>query len=95
MASLPYVVFLSRVFEYYNYIVDLVDEVTRGYNRSNMIAKPTLHHMGQRKGENGWAFKDEHQANEGDVDLVNVDMSTIGLVVHPKTDFEKHVLKQL
>lgn len=94
MASLPYVVFLSRVFEYYN--VDLVDEVTRGYNRSNMIAKPTLHHIGMTKSESDWAFKDEHQADKReDVDHVNVDMSTIAPAFCPKNDFEKHMLKQL
>ncbi|WVZ14215.1 hypothetical protein V8G54_011781 [Vigna mungo] len=74
----------------------MANEVTMGFTNLNKIAKPALHHMGLRKIEDGWSFKDEPQVDEGeDVDLVNVNMSTNALVVCPKNDFEKHVLKQL
>lgn len=50
--------------------------------------------MGLRKMKDDWSFKDKRQVDEGDdVDLINVDMSTIMPVVHPKIDFGKHVLK--
>lgn len=94
MASLSYAIFLSKVFEFYN--IDLQDEVIGGFNHSNKIAKPTLHHMGLRKNETSQAFKDEPHGDEGeDIDPVNVDMSIVAPVVRLENDFEKYVLKQL
>lgn len=39
-----------------------------GFTNSNEIARTVLHRMGLRKNNNGRAFKDEQQADEGEED---------------------------
>ncbi|KOM55819.1 hypothetical protein LR48_Vigan10g171100 [Vigna angularis] len=93
MASLPYVVFLSKVFEFYHF--SLTDEVSTGYNNTNKNEKAAFHHTGLRKREDGWAFKDEPHADQGEyVDPINVDKSHASPAVRPKNNFEKCVLNE-
>ncbi|KOM48460.1 hypothetical protein LR48_Vigan07g216400 [Vigna angularis] len=54
---LPYVVFISRILRHHGVYVS--NEVTLGCSKKNMIEKMALHHMGLRKDEKGWSFKDE------------------------------------
>ncbi|KOM43626.1 hypothetical protein LR48_Vigan05g123100 [Vigna angularis] len=73
LASLPYVVFLCKVMRHY--FVDLNDEVTLSCSKKNLIEKLTLHHMGLRKNEDGWSFKDEHVLVVEEVEPLKVDKS--------------------
>jgi len=56
MYSLPYGLFLSKVFEYYK--VDFAEENSIVLDHNNLIEVNTLHHMGVVQFDNGWAFKD-------------------------------------
>lgn len=89
-----YVVFLSSVMRHFT--VDLTNEVTRSYNKTNLIFNLALHHMGIRKSEIEQAFKDEHLPMEGeDIEPINVDASNARLAFQPKTDFERFMVKQM
>ena len=57
MYPLPYALFLSRVFEYYN--LDLVDEVFVSITHSSLIELNALHHMGFVFNDTEWTFKDD------------------------------------
>ena len=57
MYPLPYALFLSRVFEYYNF--DLADEVSVPLTHSNFIELNALHHMGFVFNDTEWTFKDD------------------------------------
>ncbi|QCD93436.1 hypothetical protein DEO72_LG5g1511 [Vigna unguiculata] len=57
MYPLPYALFLSRVFEYYN--LDLADEVSVPLTHSNFIELNALHHMGFVFNDTEWTFKDD------------------------------------
>jgi len=62
MYSLPYALFLSKVFEYYN--LDLADEIFVTLTHTNIIELNALHHMGFILIDNGWIFKDESHTTE-------------------------------
>ncbi|QCE16648.1 hypothetical protein DEO72_LG11g3666 [Vigna unguiculata] len=57
MYPLPYALFLSRVFEYYN--LDLADEVSVPITHSSLIELNALHHMGFVFNDTEWTFKDD------------------------------------
>ncbi|BAT74736.1 hypothetical protein VIGAN_01247800 [Vigna angularis var. angularis] len=52
VASLPYVVFISKVLPHYH--VDCVEESCESYGKRNLVDKNASHHMGLRPGEDGW-----------------------------------------
>jgi len=57
MYPLPYELFLSKLFEYYN--LDVSKEISISLTHNNIIKLNTLHHMGIIPFDNEWAFKDE------------------------------------
>lgn len=57
VASLPYVVFISKVLHHFN--IDCV-ESCETYGKRNDVDKNALHHMGFRHGVDGWVFKDKN-----------------------------------
>ncbi|KOM58410.1 hypothetical protein LR48_Vigan11g144400 [Vigna angularis] len=87
---LLYVVFISKVLRHY--YIDLTNEVTMSCSKKNMIEKLALHHMGLRKNENGWVFKDEHVVIVEEAEPLNVDKSEYKLM--PQSEFEKFVVDQ-
>lgn len=90
MASLPYVVFLSRVM--LHHFVNLTNEVTMSYNKTNLISNLALCQMGLRKSKIGWTFKDEQIPTvEEDVVPLKVDKSIVESAFQPKTNFERFV----
>ena len=57
MYPLPYALFLSKVFEYYN--LDLADEIFVPLTHTNFIELNALYHMGFVFTDNEWTFKDD------------------------------------
>lgn len=70
---LPYVVFISKVLRHY--YIDLTGEVTLDCSKKNIVEKLALHHMGLRKDENGWSFKDEHMPLVEEIEPLRVHKS--------------------
>ncbi|KOM34379.1 hypothetical protein LR48_Vigan02g052900 [Vigna angularis] len=69
--------------------VNYVNETSESYGRSNMIDKSALHHMGFQHGPNGWLFKDEYVGEE------EVAIGSSTTPYRPRSEFEKHVVRQL
>jgi len=57
MYPMPYALFLSKVFEFYN--IDLANKIFVTLTHTNIIELNALHHMGLIFTDNGWIFKDE------------------------------------
>ncbi|WVZ20067.1 hypothetical protein V8G54_007389 [Vigna mungo] len=51
------------------------NEVTLGCSKKNLIKKLALYHMGLRKDEKDWSFKDEHVLEVEEVEPIGVDKS--------------------
>ncbi|WVY90119.1 hypothetical protein V8G54_035633 [Vigna mungo] len=85
-ASLPYVVFISKVLHHFN--VECIDESCESYGKSNLIDKTTLHHMELQHGPNGWLFKDEYMADEEEAPSGSSSAS-----FWPRSEFEKHMIE--
>jgi len=81
---LPYVVFLSKVFEHYN--VDLFRETS--YDHTNQIGANALHHMGTILWANTWVFKDEPV--EEQATNANPQLATMS-----RNDYESAMLKMV
>ena len=73
MYPLPYALFLSKVFEYYN--LNLVDEISITLTHTNIIEFNALHHMGFIFTGNGWIFKDEPHTEEKSPPPLFIDQS--------------------
>lgn len=93
MVILPYAVFLSKVMRHY--FIDLTDEVTLSCSKKNLIEKLALHHMGLRKSEIGWTFKDEHVPMVEEVEPLKVDKSESKFTFQPKIEFERYMVNQM
>lgn len=68
-----------------HYFIDLTDEVTLSCSKKNLIEKLALHHIGLRKSEIGWTFKDEHVPMVEEVEPLKVDKSESKFTFQPKT----------
>ncbi|WVZ10216.1 hypothetical protein V8G54_014746 [Vigna mungo] len=89
VSSLPYGVFIAKVLEYYR--VHFTNEINQYYNKKNTVDKFVLHHMGLRRRENGWAFKDENQNEGEEVDPLNESASTVVAPFSPNNEFERYM----
>lgn len=87
---LPYGVFISNALRHYH--IDITGEVKLGCNKVNEIWKPTLHHIGLKKNEDGWVFKDECMPIMDENLLSSVDETPFSS--KPKTEFENFVVDQ-
>ncbi|KOM26510.1 hypothetical protein LR48_Vigan280s001000 [Vigna angularis] len=88
---LPYVVFISKVMWYYG--VNVSNEITLSCSKKNMTKKMSLHHMGLRRDEKGWPFKDEHLPKIEKVESIGIDMFKYQF--KSKSEFEKFVVDKL
>ncbi|KOM29677.1 hypothetical protein LR48_Vigan743s001000 [Vigna angularis] len=87
---LPYVVFISRILRFHG--VDITNEVTICCNKKDGIEKLFLDHIGLRKSEEGWIFKDEYYPGTDEFNPVNIDISKDKF--KPLTGFEKFVVER-
>lgn len=85
---LPYVVFISRLLRHHG--LNVSNEVTLSCSKKNMIEKLSLHHIGLRRDEKEWSFKDEHLPEVEEVEPIGVDKSKYHF--KPQSEFEKFVV---
>ncbi|KOM55899.1 hypothetical protein LR48_Vigan10g179100 [Vigna angularis] len=87
---LLYVVLISRVLRFHG--VDVTNEMTIGCTKTNVTEKLFLDHMGLRRNENGWSYKDGNHLETEEVEPINVDTSRYQF--KPQTDFARLVVDQ-
>lgn len=77
-----------------HYDVDLMGEVIMSY-KTNLISNLAFHHMGLRKSEVRWSFKDDQLPMVEDIVPLNVNKSNVGSTFKPRTEFERFMMKQM